>query len=330
LKLLVKNKSYKINIYSAMNKKNVFFVFLSILLTSGIFLHSCVKDDSAEKKAQELKLLNQYIQNENITVTPTASGLYYIEVVAGTGALPVSPNWVEISFTARLVSSNAIVLSSDSAIARNNSIYNPYFLYGPNRISLSDINIKGLFEGVSLMKQGGKSRLIFPSSLGYGGSKNGNIPAYSSLILDVELHNVITDIASFENSKMTAYLTENGITDAPTASGLVYHEIIAGTGDFPAPGKKVTYDYVGTFLNGQVFDKSEGGTNYIIIGNSEVKAGIEEGIKLMKQGGTAKLVIPYNIAYGATGVFRYVNYQYYIAVWPYSTVVYDIEILDIE
>jgi FKBP-type peptidyl-prolyl cis-trans isomerase len=50
--------------------------------------------------------------------------------------------------------------------------------------------IQGWHEGISYMKDGGKATLIIPSSLGYSYNSSGLIPAYSTLIFEVELVNV--------------------------------------------------------------------------------------------------------------------------------------------
>ncbi|MFW5877640.1 MAG: FKBP-type peptidyl-prolyl cis-trans isomerase, partial [bacterium] len=48
--------------------------------------------------------------------------------------------------------------------------------------------IRGFEEGVKLMKKDGKSRIIIPSSLGYGVEGSGNkIPGYTPLVFDLEL-----------------------------------------------------------------------------------------------------------------------------------------------
>jgi peptidylprolyl isomerase len=52
--------------------------------------------------------------------------------------------------------------------------------------------IQGWEEGIALMKAGGKATFILPSSLAYGAIARGeDIPAYSPLVFDVELLEVV-------------------------------------------------------------------------------------------------------------------------------------------
>ena len=51
--------------------------------------------------------------------------------------------------------------------------------------------LKGLEEGVSLMRVGEKTRFVLPYTLAYGNQQYGNIPAFSNLIFDVELLEVL-------------------------------------------------------------------------------------------------------------------------------------------
>lgn len=47
--------------------------------------------------------------------------------------------------------------------------------------------ITGFSQGVSGMQVGGIRRVVIPPSLGYGGQANGQIPANSTLIFEIEL-----------------------------------------------------------------------------------------------------------------------------------------------
>ena len=61
----------------------------------------------------------------------------------------------------------------------------------PTTFPLNQV-IPGWTEAIQLMTKGSKAKLIIPSALGYGPNDvgNGAIPAYSTLVFDVELVNI--------------------------------------------------------------------------------------------------------------------------------------------
>jgi FKBP-type peptidyl-prolyl cis-trans isomerase len=89
-----------------------------------------------------------------------------------------------------------------------------------------------------------------------------------------------------------------------TATGLQYEETVIGTGAEAVAGKGVEVHYTGTLADGVKFDSSHDRKKPFSfrLGAKQVIAGWDEGVAGMKVGGTRKLIIPGNLAYGARGV----------------------------
>lgn len=113
--------------------------------------------------------------------------------------------------------------------------------------------------------------------------------------------------------------TKEGVTE--TASGLQYMVIKEGTGATPTASSSVTVHYTGTLLDGTVFDSSvQRGQPATFPVNGVIK-GWTEALQLMKEGASWKLFIPYDLAYGEQGAGG--------AIGPYSTLVFEVELLKI-
>ena len=88
-----------------------------------------------------------------------------------------------------------------------------------------------------------------------------------------------------------------------TATGLEYLDEKEGNGAKVKAGDTVEVHYTGTFKDGKKFDSSKdrGKPFSFKVGAGEVIKGWEEGLVGMKVGGTRKLKIPYQLAYGENG-----------------------------
>jgi FKBP-type peptidyl-prolyl cis-trans isomerase len=105
----------------------------------------------------------------------TASGLKYILVKANSkGNLPVNGKEVAVHYTGFFTNGKVF----DSSVQRGAALP---FTIGVGRV------IKGWDEGIALLHEGEKARLIVPYDLGYGIDGSGSIPPMSTLIFDVEL-----------------------------------------------------------------------------------------------------------------------------------------------
>jgi FKBP-type peptidyl-prolyl cis-trans isomerase len=304
------------------------FVDSNSVITFYISLLSVDSPQSMMKKEEEA--LAKYLVEKSVAVAPTASGLYFVETVAGTGAKPDSGSWLKIHFDVSTIDGKQVFSTQERG--------EPMKLEFGKRF-----DTPGFDEGVGLLKKGGKATLIVPSKIGFGEMGRGAvIPPYSTLIYNVELVDIqskadydkeqakikaeektkLDNAKKQETTLMKNYLKEKNINVQPTASGLYYVEKVKGTGAKASAGKKVKVHYTGTLLNGTKFDSSRDRNEpfEFTLGKGQVIKGWDEGIAMMNVGGKAILVIPSGIAYGDRDMGT---------IPPYSTLVFDVELLEV-
>lgn len=130
---------------------------------------------SVKEKESGTKFITDYLKN-NTQAKKTNSGLVYEVIKEGSGKKPAATDTVEVHYHGTLT--NGVVF--DSSVKRNKKISFPL-----NRV------IKGWTEGLQLIKEGGKIKLVIPSALAYGNAgAPPTIPGGATLIFEVELFKV--------------------------------------------------------------------------------------------------------------------------------------------
>jgi FKBP-type peptidyl-prolyl cis-trans isomerase len=128
-------------------------------------------------KEESERAFFDYLKVNNIT-DYTASGLFFAKSLVTEGAQPQKGQTARIKFEASYL--------DGTPLGDSEQLGGQYDLViGEGKV------LKGLEEGVSLMRVGEKARFVLPYTLAYGANPYGNIPAYSNLVFDVELLDVL-------------------------------------------------------------------------------------------------------------------------------------------
>jgi len=103
-----------------------------------------------------------------------------------------------------------------------------------------------------------------------------------------------------------------------TASGVRIRTLKAGAGRSPGPDDAVVINYVGRLASGKVFDKADRAGMMV----SGTVPGFAEALQHMRKGGSYRVWIPPQLAYGAAGAGDG-------AIPPNATLDFTITLLDI-
>ncbi len=157
--------------------------FLSTIAFAGIVVYeqffkdetpAAVQDENQDAPQSSSEGTLEGTQLAGFTpVTGRVTELQIIDMVEGTGAVVEADDTITAHYTGALAATGIIFQSSlDSG--------------SPFTSPLSGL-IEGWQEGIPGMKVGGTRRLIIPAEMAYGNAAQGNIPADSDLVFDIQL-----------------------------------------------------------------------------------------------------------------------------------------------
>lgn len=153
-------------------KKLFFISFLALLILDT----GCLKSSECKPKSvqSEEATITAYAAANGITAVRHSSGMYYQIINPGSGVTPTLSSKIFVTYTGKLL--DGTIFDQQA-----NSSQTGFFL--SQMISAWQI-------GIPLIQKGGEIKLIVPSSLAYGCTANGPIPANSVLYFDVVLVDV--------------------------------------------------------------------------------------------------------------------------------------------
>jgi peptidylprolyl isomerase len=284
-------------------------------------------------KNKEQSIINNYVSENNISVEPNDDGIYFIPKKRGTGKSPEESEWALVHYSVKTLDGNQLFASRERTDE-------PLEFEVGNRFEN-----EGFQEVVMMMREGGVAEALVPSSMAFGAEGAGDVvDPFTPLYYEIELVDVMTvdehdrkvkdeqakqfaeKLKKQEEEKelIDQYLKENNLTvTKELEGGVLYVETQKGEGRKPQRGEKVKVHYTGKLLDGSIFDSSrDRGTPFeFALGRGQVIQGWDLGIAEMNIGTKGKLIIPFEKGYGERGSGDRIP--------PYSTLVFDVELMDI-
>jgi len=190
-----------------------------------------------------------------------------------------------------------------------------------------------LHEGDSaLFRIGAENFLLFSEKYGH---LPAGVNALDQIIIKVRLVDIMDskEIDRYMSSRyhkseeqesdiLANYLKNTNVTAEPTTSGLYLIVKEPGEGNCISQGDIVTLNYTLTLIDGSLVETTLAGEPMTYkVGDGGFIAGWNEAISMMKKGMSATAIIPSDLGYGAEGKGN---------ILPYSTLIFDIEILNVQ
>ena len=204
---------------------------------------------------------------------------------------------------------------------------------------------KGFNEAIGIVPEGGTLRCVIPSSLAFDsvGYQQFILP-YTPMVVRLRM-NTVMDKATYDKRQMAKaaemeaernrqkakeskaiadYIKANGITVAPTESGLYILPQMEGEGNLAQWGDDVAVHYVLKNLKGEQLESSYDYERpmYFKIGGGEMIPAIEEAIMTMAPGAKVILITPSNLAFGEVDLGE--------TLPPYSPLLIELELVEIK
>ncbi len=122
---------------------------------------------------------------------------------------------------------------------------------------------------------------------------------------------------------ITNFVRRTGWDMHTTGTGLWYMITVHGQGPEVKNGEVVVLSYRILLLDGEVIDSASAAhPKSFVVGHGGVEAGLEEGVKLLHQGDSARLILPPHLAHGNFGDSEKIP--------PLAILIYELKVLAVK
>lgn len=288
--------------------------FISIICFLVFFLNSCKKNDAG---------VEGYNHDND--------GYYYKLLAIGDGN--ENPKVNDVVLLDAIIKTQKDSIIWDSRNEGNNSFY----------LHLKPNSIKGTFNPyIFKMTEGDSVSFLVHTPLFFKAYFNSDVPAFcqhDSLIkIDIKLQEINTsaEYAEIQNKvhhiddneleeleKIDDYLKKNNLPSQPDGNGIYWISHQETCEQDVQYGKTIKIKYEGSFLDGRKIDILSKPMEFMYGSPDQIIKGLNIVIGEMKKGENAKIIVPSRLAFGEKGSANG-------TIPPYSSLVYNIEIIDIK
>ena len=203
---------------------------------------------------------------------------------------------------------------------------------------------EGFSEAMRYVPEGGEGHFVIPSSLAFDSvGLESYVGPYTSFILNVKNVDIMTleeyeaeerareeaeRAASLkrleeEPANMAKFLKDHNVNVEPTASGIYYLEIAKGAGNSAEDGDLVSIYYNMYNTADKLVDSNYGNEPLsFVCGSGQMVPGIDEVVRMMREGGKATIIVPSQMGFGDIAVDE--------ALPANSIVIFDLELVEVQ
>ncbi len=105
-----------------------------------------------------------------------------------------------------------------------------------------------------------------------------------------------------DRERIQNYIGRKNLNMTETKTGLWYQIMREGQGDTLRENNRIIMDYDCSLLDGtECYSSDNQGPKEVVLGHSDIEAGLNEGLRLLRSGSEAIFIIPPFLGYGLLG-----------------------------
>lgn len=273
----------------------------------ALSLVSCDKSLETDKRYAEEKNIEAYIAKKSWKYVKQ-NGVYHVSLDPSYGYQVNIGDTVTFTYKAYTLDEPPIVfdtnIKSEAIAAKLDTLVRSFkpleALVGETRL------IDGVNRGLLLCREGEKAAILFPSDLGFKDRWMGGVPAWSSIVFEVDILSLNGQGIAKEQALMQA-IDHTGFT--LHHSGLYYRILTQPSGSKPTEQSTVYGWYCISLPDGTPVLESQTPNEVIDLANPLIPA-LQVGFTLIaEEGGKAELLAPSPLGFGNSGYDAIPPYQ---------------------